>query len=227
ALAGLLICPGTGLLWYCPAVIAVAAVPAAAFRRREAALIVAVAGACLAGGALWGHWGETWSWGPRPFLPAIPGLMALTALLEVRRRSLLIALTIAGFIINAPTLISFYERYYQEATAAHISTEARVWNPRYAALFRVWGATWRETADAYRNAGQVGTFAHQAGNVPLAASVENSRTLRIVNLWWWMLPAVGIPRIAGAVVSLALLLAGLWLIARALARAPDDYGAVL
>ena len=68
---------------------------------------------------------------------------------------------------------------------------------------------------------------HQAGNVPLAASIESSRTLRIVNLWWWMLPAVGIPRIAGAAVSLALLIIGLWLIARALARAPDDDGVLL
>ena len=160
-------------------------------------------------------------------LPAVPGLMALTALLERRRRWLLVALTIAGFIVNAPTLISFFERYYQEATAAHISTEARVWNPRYAALFRVWGATWRETADAYRNADQVGAFAHQAGNVPLAASVESSRTLKIVNLWWWMLPALGIPRAAGAAVSSVLLIVGLWLIARALARAPDDDGAPL
>jgi hypothetical protein len=39
-----------------------------------------------------------------------------------------------------------------------------------------------------------------------------------------MLPAVGIPRIAGAAVSLVLLISGLWLIARALARAPDDDG---
>jgi len=222
AVAGLLTCPGTGLVWYCPAVIAVAAVPGAIFKRWESALIVAVAGAYLAEHAFWVSWDEPWSWGPRLLLPAVPGLMALTALLERRRRWLLIALTMAGFIVNAPTLISFYERYYQEATAAHISTETRIWNPRYAAVFGVWGAAWRETADAYRNADQVGAFVHQAGNAPLAASVESSRTLRIVNLWWWMLPAMGVPRVAGAAVSLTLLIVGLWLIARALARAPDD-----
>jgi hypothetical protein len=222
ALAGLLACPGTGLLWYCPAVIALAAVPRAVFRRRESALVMAVAGAYLAEHAVWGYWQEPWSWGPRLLLPALPGLMAMTALLARRRRWLLVALTIAGFIVNAPTLISFYERYYQEATAAHISTEERIWNPRYAALFRVWGAAWRETADAYHNADQVGNFVHQAGRSPLATTVAGSRTLRIVNLWWWMLPAIGIPRLAGAAASSALLLAGLWLIASALARAPDD-----
>jgi hypothetical protein len=153
-------------------------------------------------------------------------LMALTALLERRRQWLLIGLTIAGFVVNAPTLISFYERYYQEAAAAGISDAARVWNPRYAPLLRIWGATWRETVDAYRNADQVGAFVHQAGNAPLATRIESSRALRIVNLWWWMLPAVGIPRAAGAAVSLALLLAGLWLIAHALARALDDDGAL-
>lgn len=224
ALAGLLTCPGNGLLWYCPAVVAVAGLPAATFKRWESALIMAVAGAYLAEHAVWGHWDESWSWGPRLLLPAVPELMALTALLERRRRWLLMALTITGFVVNAPTLISFYERYYQEATAAKVSTEARIWNPRYAAAFRIWGAAWRETVDAYRNADQVGAFVHQAGTAPLAASVETSRTLRIINVWWWMLPAMGIPRIAGAAVSLVLLIIGLWLIARALAHAPDDDG---
>ena len=65
---------------------------------------------------------------------------------------------------------------------------------------------------------------HRAGNAPLATSIEGSRTLRIVNLRWWMLPAVGIPR-AARPFSLALLIIGLWLIGRALARAPDDDGA--
>jgi hypothetical protein len=227
ALAGLLMCPGTGLLWYCPAIVAVAAVPAAIFKRWESLLILAVASAYLAEHAVWGYWEEPWSWGPRLLLPGVPGLIAFTALLERRRQWLLIVLTIAGFIVNAPTLISFYERYYQEATAAKVSTEARIWNPRYAAAFQIWGAAWRETADAYENADQVGAFVHQAGNAPLAASVESSRALRIVNLWWWMLPAVGVPRIAGATISLALLIIGLWLIARALARAPDDDGAPL
>lgn len=227
ALAGLLISPGRGLLWYCPAVIALAAVPGAIFKRWESALIVSVAGAYLAEHSIWIFWAGGWSWGPRLLLPALPGLMALAGLLERRRRWLLIALTIAGFAINSPNLVSFYERYYQEALAAKVSARSQEWSLASAPLFQIWGATWRETADAYRNADQVGAFAHQAGTVPLAARVESSRTLRIVNLWWWMLPALGIPRAAGAAVSALLLIVGLWLIARALARAPDDDGALL
>jgi hypothetical protein len=154
-------------------------------------------------------------------LPAFPGLMALTALLEMRRRAWLAALTAVGIAVSAPTMVSFYERYYQEANAAHISPQARMWDPRDAVIFRVWGAAARETADAYRNADQAADFARQAGSAP-AATVNDSRALRIVNLWWWMLPAVGIPRAAGAAVSLLLLISGIWLIAAALARAPDD-----
>jgi hypothetical protein len=224
AIAGLLLSPGRGLLWYSPAVIAVTAVPGAVFKRWEGRLIVAVAGAYLAEHSIWMSWAGGWSWGPRLLLPAMPGLMALVGLLERRRRWLLIALTIAGFIVNAPTLMSFFERYYQEALAAKISAAAQTWNPLYAPAFRIWGAAWRETADAYRNADQVGAFVRQAGTAPLATRVESSRTLRVVNLWWWMLPAVGIPRIAGATVSSVLLIIGLWLIARALARAPDNDG---
>jgi len=225
AIAGLLISPGRGLLWYCPPIIAVAAVRWANFRRWENVPIVAVAGAYLAEHSIWTFWAGGWSWGPRLLLPALPGLMALAGLVERRRRWLLVALGVAGFIINSPNLVSFYARYYQDALVAKVSVRAQQWSFSSAPLFQIWGAAWRETADAYENADQVGAFVHQAGNAPLAASVESSRTLRIVNLWWWMLPAVGIPRAAGAAVSLALLLTGLWLIARALARAPDDDGA--
>jgi hypothetical protein len=84
--------------------------------------------------------------------------------------------------------------------------QAQEWRLSSAPLLRIWGAAWRETVDAYQNADQVGAFAHRAGNVPLATSIEALRTLRIVNLWWWMLPAVGIPRATGAAVSLALLI---------------------
>jgi hypothetical protein len=37
-----------------------------------------------------------------------------------------------------------------------------------------------------------------------------------------MLPAIGVPRIAGVAVSVTLLIAGVWLIVRALARARDE-----
>jgi hypothetical protein len=47
-LAGLLISPGRGLLWYCPAVIALVAIRGDIFKRWESALILAVAVAYLA-----------------------------------------------------------------------------------------------------------------------------------------------------------------------------------
>ncbi len=222
ASTGLLVSPGSGLLWYCPVVIAIAWLPAMTFKRLDTVLIVAVALAYLAEHSLWIFWVGGWSWGPRLLLPAVPGLSALTGLLEQRRRWVLAALAVAGFIVNAPTLMCFYERYDQEAAAARIGTRAQTWDPRHAPLLRIWGAAWRETEDAWREADQVGAFVHQAGSEPVARTVASSRALRIVNLWWWMLPAIGVPRIAGAAVSLALLIAGVWLIARALARARDD-----
>jgi hypothetical protein len=224
-LAGLLASPGAGILWYCPALIAMAGLRREVFRRWESALVLLVAAAYLIEHALWLHWEGGWSWGPRLILPAVPGLMAMTALLERRRRIWLAVLTAVGITVSAPTMVSFYERYYQEANAANISPQARMWEPRYAAIFQVWGAASRETADAYQNADRAAEFARQAGSTP-AATVNDSRALRIVNLWWWMLPAVGIPRAAGAAVSLLLLLSGVCLIAAALARAPDDDAAL-
>jgi hypothetical protein len=150
--------------------------------------------------------------------------MALAGLVKRRQRWLLVALTIAGFIISSPNLVCFYERYYQEAAATKVSERSQEWSFGSSPLIQIWGAAWRETVDAYHNADQVGAFVRQAGNAPLAHSIERSGRLSIVNLWWWMLPAVGIPRAAGAAVSSTLLLIGLWLIGRAVARAPDDDG---
>jgi hypothetical protein len=220
-LAGLLASPGAGIFWYCPALIAMAGLRRDVFRRWDSGLIMAVAAAYLAEHAIWLHWEGGWSWGPRLILPAVPGLMAMTALLEKRRRTWLAVFTAVGIAVSAPTMVSFYERYYQEANAASISPQARMWNPRYAVIFRVWGSAARETSDAYHNADRVAEFARQAGGTP-ASTVNDSRALRIVNVWWWMLPAVGIPRAAGAAVSLLLLIGGIWLMAAALARAPDD-----
>ena len=234
ALAGLLFSPGRGLPWYCPAVIAVAAVPAAILMRWRSALILTIAAAYLAEYSVCTMWAGGDSWGPRLLLPVLPGLMALAGQIEQRRRWVLVALTAAGFAINAPNLISFYEGYYQEANAAGVSEQARLWDPRYAPLVRIWDASWHETVDAIRNADNVRALVHQSGAFtndeivqPVGtkvsvASVKNPRALKIINLWWWMLPAVRIPRAVGAAFSLILLLVGIWLIAGALALARDD-----
>ncbi len=48
---------------------------------------------------------------------------------------------------------------------------------------------------------------------------DRTERLRIVALWWWMLPVIGIPAALGAALSLVVLAGGVLLVLRA-AREP-------
>jgi hypothetical protein len=211
--AGLLLSPGRGLIWYCPAVLL--AVPA--FRKAwktkptEALLIISLFLGFLGLHSLYENWNGGWSWGPRYLLPALPGLMALTGLLEGKTVKALLYLSFLGFLVNAPTLISFYERYYAEANEQGISDSQLCWSPVRAPLLHGWGAASREITDA-RNQ-DVRELFHQRGTP--SETIASSRALRIVAVWWWVLPIVHIPRSVGLVCSLTMVACGCWLLFRA------------
>ena len=135
--------------------------------------------------------------------------MALTGLLERGWRRLLIVLTLVGFIINSPNLVSFWGRYFQELKDAGITDEAQVWNPAYAPFIHIWSSSYREIQDALNT--DVQTVVRQAGS-SAGSNVESMRSLHIVAIWWWMLPAARIPRIFGAAVALVLVGLGMFMI---------------
>jgi hypothetical protein len=85
----------------------------------------------------------------------------------------LVGITIVGIVINSPTWISFYERYYQELN----------------------DATSVDVLDVVRSAGT------SSGN-----TIAETRTLRVVAIWWWILPAIGLPRWIGATIDAVLLI---------------------
>jgi hypothetical protein len=211
-IAGLLFSPGRGIIWYCPAVLL--AIPA--FRKAwktkpiEALLIAAVFLVFLGLHSLYENWHGGWSWGPRYLLPALPGLMALTGLLEGKAAKALLYLSFLGFLVNAPTFVSFYERYYAEANEQGISDSQLYWSPVHAPLFHGWGAASRQITDA-RNQ-DVRELFHQRG-APSEA-IASSRALRIVAVWWWVLPIAHIPRSVGFACSLAMVVCGCWLLLR-------------
>jgi hypothetical protein len=212
--AGLLFSPGRGIIWYCPAVLL--AIPA--FRkvwktnRSEALLIGALFLGFLGLHSAFAYWYGGWSWGPRFLLPVLPGLLALTSLLEGRAAKALLYLSFLGFLVNAPTLVSYYERYYAEANEQGIPESDLFWSPSHAPLLHGWGAAAREIADARSQ--DVRTIFSQRG-AP-SATIASSRALRVVAVWWWVLPIVHIPRSLGFACSLALVLCGFWLLLGAL-----------
>jgi hypothetical protein len=211
-IAGLLFSPGRGIIWYSPAVLL--AIPA--FRKVwktkqiEALLIAAIFLGSLGLHSLYENWHGGWSWGPRYLLPALPGLMALTGLLEGKAAKALLYLSFLGFLVNAPTLVSFYERYYAEANEQGISDSELYWSPVHAPLLHAWGAASREIADA-RNQDVRELFRQRS--TP-SGTIASSRALRIVAVWWWVLPIVHMPRSVGVACSLAMVFCGCWLLLR-------------
>ncbi len=207
---GLLFSPGCGLIWYCPPVLLSiigfrTVVRSNAF---EALTVVTLFLGYLVFHSVFIFWYGGESWGPRFLLPALPGLMALAGVTTKVWKKWLLVLIIIGFIINAPTLVSFYERYYSEASEQGISEAALLWSPTHAPLVHMWGAAYHEISDAYKS--DVKGLIKEVGNP--STRIANSRMLRVVALWWWMLPAAGISRWVGAVLSLLLMGVGVWVI---------------
>jgi len=208
--AGLLFSTGRGLLWYSPAVLLAALGFRKAWKTKflEALLIAALFAGFLGLHSLYENWHAGWSWGPRYLLPSLPGLSSLNGLLGGKAARALVYLSILGFLVNAPTLVSFYERYYGEANEQGVSDAELYWSPAHAPLLHGWSAAAREIADARHQ--DVRDLFRQRGNP--SATIASSRALRVVALWWWVLPIVGIPRSLGAACSLGMVILGTWLL---------------
>jgi hypothetical protein len=217
--AGLLLSPGRGLIWYSPAVIL--SIPAfrKAWKKKpiEALLIAGLFLSFLGLHSLYENWNGGWSWGPRYLLPALPGLMALTGLLEGKAAKALLYLSFLGFLVNAPTLMSFYERYYAEANEQGVSESQLNWSPLRAPLLHGWGAASREIIDARSQ--DVRELFRQRGTP--SETIASSRALRIVAVWWWVLPIAHIPRSVGFACSLVMVICGCWLLLRVRFRSSE------
>jgi hypothetical protein len=212
--AGLVASPGYGLLWYCPPVV----LAIFGFRKAmkdhtfEALAIGALFASFLVLHSCLPYWYAAWSWGPRYLVPTVSALCALTGLLERNLRKGLIVLTLLGFIVNAPTLFCFYERYYAELNEGGIPTDdSLAWSLRYAPSLHEWPAALRQVRDA-RESDVREIFAQRGAP---SNTIVGSRALRVVALWWWVLPVAGIPRWIGAAISALLIGLGSFFVKRA------------
>lgn len=204
--AGLLFSPGWGLVWYCPAVIlaGMCCYYANRSKRFEIATIIGVFMAFLVLHSCYQSWNGGWSWGPRYLLPTLPGVYALTGLLRGNGRKALVVLSVVGFLVNAPTLFSYYERDYAELLTQGVDPGEIAWSFSRAPFIHAWPAAIRETEDASTH--DVRELFAQRGDP--AHRIQDSRALRVVALWWWALPIAGIPRWVGMASSAVLIAAG-------------------
>jgi hypothetical protein len=113
----------------------------------------------------------------------------------------------------------FYERYYSELNERGIRTDdSLAWSFQYAPSLHEWPAALRQVRDAQR-ADVREIFANRGAP---SSTISASRALRVVAVWWWVLPIVHIPRVIGAAVSFALVICGCWILFRA--GLPEDTG---
>ncbi len=206
-LAGLPVSPGGGLLWYCPCVIlSFLSVWKIKNPRLEVWTIAALAVSSLTLHSLWAAWSGGSSWGPRLLLPILPGLVALTGTLKIGGRKLLITAAVLGFLLNAPTLFSSFKRYISEAGEQGITLSTLMWEPSRSPLIHAWPAAFRQVQDARRLS--VRDLLAQRGELP-ATKISSSRALRIVSVWWWLLPIVHVSRVWGLLASALLVALGI------------------
>jgi hypothetical protein len=216
-IAGLLFSPGGGLLWFTPcAFLSLVALWRVRTKRLEAHAIFTFAGAFFLLHCFWVAWSGGNSWGPRLLLPILPGLIALTALLDGKWRQALVALSVLTFILTAPNLVTSYKRYYAEAYEQNVQSSEFYWSPSRSLLLHEWPAALRQIRDARQNdVRQV--FSQHAESVS-SITIANSLALRIVSAWWWVLPVVHLSRVWGILVSFLLTILGSVLLVKAKPR---------
>lgn len=129
-LAGLLISPGKGLLWYSPVVPLWAAGLAGAYRRQRRVVLAAVliAGAYLVFYAKNFAWhGSAWSWGPRYISPVLPllawGLPEFGRTKPLWRRCAIVVV-VWSLYVQATAMAVDYRRHLVEAYAERMDVFA-------------------------------------------------------------------------------------------------------
>jgi hypothetical protein len=215
-LFGLLFSPGAGggLFWYCPPTILAILGFRKLFKSKplEALLLLGIFLSYLVLHAFWEFRG--WNWGPRFLVPALPVLLVLVSVLSKKWWNGIIILTAIGFLVNAPTLVSYYQRYYAEADDRGEFTKAlALWgSPLDSPLINAWGAAYRQMRDAFST--NVEEMLKGVGMPPQRGDLANSDLFKIVAVWWWVLPAANIPIWIGFLFALILIGLGIWQLRR-------------
>jgi hypothetical protein len=120
--------------------------------------------------------------------------------------------------------VAFHERWSQEQRLAGVEADDPYWVLPPQSITGVWPAALGQLRDAAET--DVRTLIERSGQ-PLDPDLDErpiaeQENLQIVALWWWMLPALGVPWPVGALACLALIGLGarvLWREARPQAAA--------
>ncbi|EKU98385.1 hypothetical protein Lepto7375DRAFT_7669 [Leptolyngbya sp. PCC 7375] len=213
---GQLVSPGSGggLFWYCPPTI-LAIVGFWVLWQRRKLEFVALFGIVASFWLLHSGWDfNGWNWGPRFLVPIMPAMMVAVGLLGKRWRMPLVGLIVLGFLVNAPILLTYYQRYFAEVSDQSMDLlmqTVSLWSEPYQApIFNIWGAAGRQLTDAFNT--PVQEIISNVGEPPPRGEFTKAELLRIVAVWWWFLPAVGLPIWVGVAIAATMVAIGIALL---------------
>jgi hypothetical protein len=162
----------------------------------------------LAVHSVWGEWVGGWSWGSRLLLPTVGLLCAAAAVAPAAvRRAVPLAIAV-GFLINAPTTFWSYHQFIEAAYERGVSDDELIWDWRQAQVRHAWPAAIASVARARES--DVRQVIAAAGRDDRGS--RKAEVFRIVPVWWWLSPVVGIPRWLSGGLAALLALAGLALL---------------
>lgn len=211
AVTGLLISPGRGLLLYSPLVALGLGAVLYAWRQPAARLLAVAVAAFVGIHAVWGDWLGGWSWGSRLLVPVIGALCASVVLVPRRLRPLVPALGLVGVLLNAPTLVWSFQQHIEESNERGVADRDSVWTLGTSQLAQAWPASFASFRRA--RATDVRTVVAAAGVDDRGSS--RAEVFKIVPVWWWLTPAVGVPLWISSLAACALMLSGVALLWRA------------
>jgi hypothetical protein len=218
AIALLTVSPGRGMLWFSP--VAVLGLYALWKRRREALPLACLLG-CAGLAVLYvAHPGTGFNWGSRYLVALTPLLCVGLGALRGNAARLAVALALVGLLVQLPNVVGFYERYHQEQGDNGVRATAHHWSFETTQLVQVWPAAIRQVEAAADN--DVSELVRAERTT--GGTTDDQVLLNVIALWWWGLPAMGIPWVVGLAVSLAMIGLGAALLWRAGARPRESRG---
>jgi hypothetical protein len=221
AIGLLTISPGRGLIWFSP--VAALGLYVLWTRRREAIPLVCLV-SCVGLIVLYiGNPGSGFNWGTRYLVALLPLLCIPLGTLRGNMARLALVLALVGFVSQVPNLVGFYHRYHREQADIGIKPEAHHWSIETSQLVGVWPATIRQVeAAADKDVDEL-----VSGGTTSGGTTENQVLLNVIALWWWGLPAAGVPWWFGVLVSLTMVGAGTVLLLRIAASRGHPLGPVV
>lgn len=200
SLFGIILSPGKGLLFYSP-ILLLGIVSFRFFYKKDklvANLFLMTILLYICFYAIFYFWHGSMCWGPRYLLPIVPLLLIPIGLLMETKKYrrivtvFVVILSIIGFIIQFPAVVTNYKRYYHYADAIYkVPFEKTIFDIKYSPIIGQWKMFFQVIKKVSN--GEPWKMAKCVTGFNSAQMINNSRTMNIIHFWYMQLYYMGFP----------------------------------